>query len=164
MDISNESENQSNNGALIYVCETCRKTFSSHEFLKIHMNYVCGQKNYKCQICRKPFGESEELKKHMKIVHNETQKKHKWYKCDKCEKSYVRQAGLKKHLKDHKDLNLNVKQHKCVPCGKIFRFEKNFNEHIEIVHEEGKDKNCEIIEIEDDENEIIEIEYDKRVL
>lgn len=135
----------------INACKNCGKTFDSDEVLKVHMNYICGQKNYRCQICRKPFGESEELNKHLKIVHNETLKKDKY----KCHKAYVRQAGLKNHLLiDHEGLELKVKERKCVPCKKIFRYEDQINEHIRIDHEEKKDKNLTDNEISEPEQHV----------
>lgn len=50
-------------------CQLCDKGFVSKSYLKMHMLYHTGQKNFTCTICNSKYYKSSHLKRHIQNVH-----------------------------------------------------------------------------------------------
>ena len=53
-----------------YKCESCGKSFSTAQYLKMHIHTIHeGHKDYKCESCGKSFSQAGNLKTHIKRAH-----------------------------------------------------------------------------------------------
>ena len=67
-----------------YKCESCGKSFTGKQYLKIHIHTIHeGHKDHNCESCGKSFSQAGNLKKHIHTIHQG----HKKYKCEYCDKS-----------------------------------------------------------------------------
>ena len=86
-----------------------------------------------CKKCGKTFKTYITLKKHLaRGTHTKTRR----HKCDKCEKKFKTVYGLRYHIKNFHGIDDKAKT-ECNSCGKIFRFQKRFENLIIVkcVHE-----------------------------
>ena len=76
-------------------CGICKKGFSDHKCLKVHMRYHTGDRPYKCRICQKRFFHSSGLQKHLKKI-----KAKKPLECPECPKDFSLCSQLKAHVQN----------------------------------------------------------------
>ena len=130
----------------LHECEECKKSFSTGQALKQHINTIhddSSNENHKCHSCDKSFSKSEDLKRHTYKYHDGKDLFHKVqndYKCESCTKLFAKAEHLWRHIhtvhKGHKD-------HKCDSCGKSFITLQTLERHCHTVHDRDKDHKCE---------------------
>ena len=122
-----------------FPCLDCPSSFSSNADLKIHTNTVHeGLKPFQCSFCGSNFSRKNNLKTHIEIVHEGkkpsqvTVKKDKKFLCPECPSRFSSNADLKIHTQS---VHEGLKPFQCCFCGKTFSRKRNWNRHIESVHE-----------------------------
>ena len=88
-----------------YVCDLCRRTFSSQEKYSIHLRCHTGSKPFQCKICSKFYNHQSNLINHMKTHTLERSE----FKCSICTKKLDNEESFKNHLRIHS----NEKPFKC---------------------------------------------------
>lgn len=74
---------------------------------------------YPCNMCPKRFKERHHL-----IYHIRTHSGHRPYKCPICGKAFTQSSSLNTHKRTHwKDIN-------CLKCGKVFRKQTQYYNHV----------------------------------
>ena len=106
-------------------CNECGKTFRNQYVLKGHMYY--GHKTETpCTVCGKLVKQQDD---HMRSWHTDLSDKR--YKCDQCGKGFMDRTRFKQHT----DIHLNLRQHKCrAGCDIGFNDQNNRNQHEKRVH------------------------------
>ena len=121
-------------------CDICGKSFSSAQYLKIHIRTVHeGHKDYKCESCGKSFTQASTLKKHSahgkECLKRQMKKHKKKIRCiiNNCQDSFDSIIELREHKKDkHAD---DIKNFNCEHCGKPYNNRPSLNRHVKAVHE-----------------------------
>ena len=154
-------------GAKTHKCDICDKSFQYSRNLREHKENVHRETENQDKTTEitesnieksidEIIAESAKIAKNtenLEDINEITPKTIKWkFPCHLCNKQFSDKLYLNRHIKIVHEAY--VKENKCVPCGKNFITINLLKEHIHYVHEKEKDKNCEIIEIKDDENEI----------
>ena len=147
-----------------WLCEFCKKDFSSQSDLKMHVSRIHeGKKPFKCIICNTSFAYKKDLNEH-KVRNHEMSY---LYNCGNCNSGFFRKPELLEHVlsshegkgaeiyqttketnseksqKDPKKETTTCGEGKflvgCAMCGKNFSEANKLAEHIESVHK-GKQK------------------------
>ncbi|KAG5683243.1 hypothetical protein PVAND_012536 [Polypedilum vanderplanki] len=84
-------------------CPQCDKSFVNKSYLKMHMLYHTGEKNFTCVICSSKYYKSSHLKRHIQNVHL----KLRLLKCDYCASDFVRKETYKSHIISHHKRHLS---------------------------------------------------------
>ncbi|CAL8128501.1 unnamed protein product [Orchesella dallaii] len=137
-----------------FACHLCQAKFTAKTTLKSHLNNLHGKpkgkeftpgdgelpNNFKyphnCMSlnCGERFATEVELKVHVErshFVENE-----QVFMCKLCGKVFANQTRLTRHYLIH----TKEKPHKCHVCSKAFAHKSTLKEHLEAIHDEGKDK------------------------
>jgi len=146
-----------------FFCDECGTNFRSKAKFDEHSVLHLGFKPYKCSKCGKSYFTSKELEKHSanhkkeiirlykcerciehffylgKITEHMQEKHPNYlpYKCKECELEFPRSESLEVHEKSHVVFS---EPPSCEFCGKKFRKKFSLKRHIEMFHEEVKDK------------------------
>ena len=142
-----------------WLCEFCKKDFSSQTDLKIHVSRIHqGKKPFKCIFCNTAFAYKKDLNEH-KVSNHEMVVP---YACGNCNSGYWRKQELFEHVSSsHEGKGAEIYQTKvetdsektqidqkketitrverkflvgCAMCGKNFTEAKKLAAHIESVH------------------------------
>ena len=142
-----------------WLCEFCKKDFSSQTDLKIHVSRIHeGKKPFKCIICNTAFAYKKDLNEH-KVSNHEMVVP---YDCGNCNSGFWRKQELFEHVSSsHEGKGAEIYQTKvetdseksqidqkketitcakekflvgCAMCGKNFTEAKKLAAHIESVH------------------------------
>ena len=105
---------------LPFICNKCRKSFSSKSDLRKHEIFHNGQRHFVCSECGKKFFTQTHLNRHQMIHTGE-----KPYVCGKCDKSFSQNVSLLNHKLTH----TGERPHLCIECGKSFAVRGNFKVH-----------------------------------
>ncbi|CAH1982949.1 unnamed protein product [Acanthoscelides obtectus] len=98
------------------ICDVCLKIFTKLKYLLVHLESHTGK--FICYDCNKVFTRKETYQHHSCTSFFS-------FKCPYCDKLFYQQKGLNHHVKVYHD-----KKFMCtVSCGKIFRSEKELNDH-----------------------------------
>jgi len=142
-----------------YVCDQCKKRFSSNSNLVQHMNihtdkYNCtecgkscasvthlavhrrshsGEKPFECSVCHKRFRRSINL-----VIHSRIHSGEKPYKCRVCDKAFSHSGDLTTHVRVH----TGEKPHKCSVCEKSFGKASDLRRHERRVHSNSRLYHC----------------------
>ncbi len=92
----------------IYTCNTCKKSFPNHIYLRLHTRIHNPDYKKTCTVCNKKVAQ---MYQHMRTIHSKIQEK---YSCHLCEKSYNLKGNLKRHLRSHTGENYYKT---CPICG-----------------------------------------------
>lgn len=137
--------------AKTFVCDTCRKAFTSQKYLDTHVQTHTTPKLFNCKFCPEIFDERKDLHQHNKlhinerpylcsecgqrflrndylVIHMRRHKGEKPYKCRFCEKCFPRATDLTVHERYHTD----AKTHLCTTCGKGFHRAYNLLVHMRV--------------------------------
>ncbi|KAK6303333.1 hypothetical protein J4Q44_G00257870 [Coregonus suidteri] len=119
-------------------CPTCRKTFLSKYYLKVHNRRHTGEKPFACSKCGKRYYRKENLLDHqarnckcgekVKAVHN----------CLQCPMSFDRVVDLRLHTVSHTGEMPN----KCMSCSEQFMRKKDLRNHEIKIHGAPKPHAC----------------------
>ncbi|XP_048479958.1 zinc finger protein 62 homolog [Plutella xylostella] len=117
-----------------FVCDTCKKIFTTKRILIQHMLIHNDDKPFECDICKKTFNQITNLKSH-KLLHTGE----KPYMCGNCKKSFRHSSTLK----NHELIHTGEKLFQCDNCTKTFYRRSNLKSH-KLVHSGEMPFQCEI--------------------
>ncbi|KAG7306885.1 hypothetical protein JYU34_008355 [Plutella xylostella] len=117
-----------------FVCDTCKKIFTTKRILIQHMLIHNDDKPFECDICKKTFNQITNLKSH-KLLHTGE----KPYMCGNCKKSFRHSSTLK----NHELIHTGEKLFQCDDCTKTFYRRSNLKSH-KLVHRGEMPFQCEI--------------------
>lgn len=119
-----------------FVCNICKKAFSTKGHLTRHINavhnkikdYVCGRDG-----CKSAFSDKSKLDRHIKAVHNKI--KDNVCDIDGCTKAFSEKSDLDQHLSNIH--NIDVKWFYCPQDGCKYKCKKNakIKEHLANIHD-----------------------------
>ncbi|GBP11306.1 Zinc finger protein 595 [Eumeta japonica] len=122
-----------------FKCESCDKSFSRIDVLRMHNFIHTGEKPYKCNFCEYACRDPTSLKRHearhMGILPQ--------YRCQICKYKCEKKWALKQHVAE-KHLNLDVRKYKCGQCEKNYKKKVLLNNHIRSVHDQCKPYQCDV--------------------
>ena len=96
-----------------YLCQTCKKSFKTKSYMRIHQKYIHGAlRAFSCDICNQTFHIKSAQLSHMR--NHSDDKKHI---CSKCPKGFVTNGELILHSSVH----TTEKRFDCGTCGKKFK-------------------------------------------
>jgi len=122
-------------------CPICETTFSSQNFLDVHMKRCrkkvpCGKNQrpvggrIKCidPSCDKTFAgpKRTNMFKHFRAEHLD-----KKFPCTSCNKVFTRSDNMQQH---YRDVHLGEAAFKCITCGQLFNRNSALKKHVEEVH------------------------------
>ncbi|KAH3702804.1 hypothetical protein DPMN_077830 [Dreissena polymorpha] len=79
-----------------YICDVCRKEFSTNSRLKDHMNVHLGATPFSCNICDRKFSKRSSL-----TQHNRYHRDHRSFKCGYCSKKFNSKYACAVHERLH---------------------------------------------------------------
>nr|XP_033816282.1 zinc finger protein 2 homolog isoform X6 [Geotrypetes seraphini] len=103
-----------------YQCSQCDKSFNRTSSLRIHERMHTGEKPYECSHCDKKFSTTGNLRFHERIHTGE-----KPYICTECDKRFSHISTLK----NHKRIHTGEKPYKCSECDKSFNQRSHLRRH-----------------------------------
>ncbi|XP_055941964.1 zinc finger protein 239-like [Argiope bruennichi] len=109
-----------------YECAICRKKYSRKSYLIIHYRVHTGEKPHVCEFCNKGFSQKGCLK-----IHVRTHTGEKPYVCEVCNKGFSQKGDLKIHVRTH----TGEKPYKCPSCEESFINSSNCKKHHKRKHE-----------------------------
>ena len=63
-------------GVANFTCDTCKKSFKTEQYLKMHMLIHSSDKPFECDVCHASFNRKDKLKRHL-LIHDPIKR----YKC-----------------------------------------------------------------------------------
>ncbi|OXA38289.1 Zinc finger protein 26 [Folsomia candida] len=121
-------------------CPLCGKLVRSTN-LQFHIRTHSNKKDFLCPQCGKVFRSNRNLKLHMLEVHGQKEDKHI---CPHCGISCSRKWSLDQHIRMKHETPAE-KRFECQTCGKSYRQEPNFRQHMQMhTDERRKDFECPI--------------------
>ncbi|XP_055941958.1 zinc finger protein 227-like [Argiope bruennichi] len=109
-----------------YECAICRKKYSRKSYLIIHYRVHTGEKPHVCEFCNKGFSQKGDLK-----IHVRTHTGEKPYVCEFCNKGFSQKGNLEIHVRTH----TGEKPYECPACEKSFIHSRDFKSHHKRKHE-----------------------------
>jgi KRAB domain-containing zinc finger protein len=122
------SDEDKEDGTLVYKCQQCGKLFSCKKYLTEHKNIHTGERPHECGVCNKRFTQSSGLRNHMKIHRNHHDDGKKTFVCEwqDCGKEFKSLLNLRRHFKTH----TGERRYACVVCDRRFAFPFTLRRHI----------------------------------
>lgn len=127
-----------------YICDLCRKAFTSDNRLKRHQNLVHsdgGKEDettkvgkYVCEVCSKRFISQSRLRLHV-VTHTGE----KPFSCDICGQKFSHPTNKSRHMKTH----TGDKPYVCLFCGKSFPVKHYLKDHV-VKHTGEKPHECKL--------------------
>ena len=101
--------------------------------IREHLRKHTGEKSFVCSECGDRYKTKQGLDDHIKRHKNIFD-----YPCDTCEEKFVSKGTLKQHTKV---VHIKIEPVVCAECGRGFKFNQNYKEHIKL-HTGEKDIKC----------------------
>ena len=124
-------------GSRPFLCDFCKKEFTTNSNLTRHKLLHTGKKPHKCDICYTTFSQSCHLNSHKR-----THTGDRPYKCDVCDNAFSRISNLKRHRRKH----THEKPYQCNVCEKTFSDSSNLKQHKRI-HSGEKPYQCDMCDM-----------------
>ncbi|CAH2987595.1 unnamed protein product [Chilo suppressalis] len=118
-----------------YVCETCGRVFTRHDYLHKHRLTHTGTKQHACPHCGYRTSQKSSLTVHIRKHTGERP-----YSCDLCPQRCISSSNLRAHRRRH----LGDKKFECTICSKRFGYKISLEEHVESVHERSQTYPCDV--------------------
>ena len=121
-----------------FLCEICKKPFSTNGNLKNHIQTIHHNKRpFKCSFpnCDKAYPNQNRLE-----THKRTHEGLKPFQCALCNKTFNEKGNLKTHLLFHS----TFRPFKCKLCNKAYKIKGHLKEHFRIQHDKIKKFKCTI--------------------
>ena len=120
-----------------FTCGFCGKKLRSRSGLDQHLNVHTGIKPFKCEVpnCGKTFVCNANLTKHARVHSDE-----KPYVCEVCEQGFKRNQSRKDHMANKHGKGV-VKKYECEVCGRTFSQKVHMKQHVN-VHIDAKPHKC----------------------
>ncbi|XP_070539638.1 uncharacterized protein [Ptychodera flava] len=149
----------------IFMCQVCKKTFSSQTSLKSHLMTHMGARPFKCDLCSATFNRMGNYTRHRLIHTVNTNDDHR-YKCEFCDRKFLQKCDLKRHqhihdgtqpfrcdlcdkgfirksdLRVHKRFHTKEKPYVCPQCPKSFSQSGDLNRHVRSLHSNPESLKC----------------------
>lgn len=136
----NDNENSS--------ARSCASEFSGSALNDEPLNLLSnGKKDFQCSLCTTVFKRKINLKQHLSTVHRNS----RYFSCDICTKVFFTESELKQHESLHENERAETMTAKtkpsqsrkeCSTCQKTFQRYDSLLRHIELVHKERKQFQC----------------------
>ncbi|XP_014218858.1 protein krueppel-like [Copidosoma floridanum] len=120
------------NGARVFTCDVCNRSFGYKHVLQNHERTHTGEKPFECKECHKKFTRDHHLKTHMRLHTGE-----KPYHCDHCDRDFVQVANLRRHLRVH----TGERPYTCEVCNNKFSDSNQLKAH-QLIHKDEKPFEC----------------------
>jgi len=115
-------------GEITKACPECGKIFHSKNIYNEHMQTHF--KKHICEVCGHACSSSNSLKQHVMSRH--TPESQKPFYCKECDKGFV----YKGKFRDHMNIHLKLRPHKCFFCDEHFTDGSNVRTHMRQRHTE----------------------------
>ncbi|CAG0897966.1 unnamed protein product [Darwinula stevensoni] len=110
----------------LHSCPTCEKVFAKKKYMRNHLRYVHGPKNFKCKYCDKSFKWKHGLESHMY-----THCQRGGYECYLCDATFKGPSYLQRHVNRHYSKTRDKTFFYC-ECGKAFETKGAYEWHQEV--------------------------------
>ena len=101
------------------VCHSCRKSFETHELLRMHVKDHKQDYPYKCGLCGYSYNDIQDLIHHVDNIHQIIEKD--WYVCRLCPQKFLCEDNFQEHKKEHV----------CENCQLTIKIKENMKTHRE---------------------------------
>ncbi|XP_063930713.1 zinc finger protein 675-like isoform X1 [Zophobas morio] len=116
-----------------HMCSQCSSRFTSNSTLQQHIITLhTSQRDHVCETCGKRFASKTAM-----TVHSRSHSDERLYKCKSCDYAGRTASALYVHMSTHS-------QETCVceVCSKIFKSNRNLNDHLRRTHRKEKNHQC----------------------
>ncbi|CAG9134455.1 unnamed protein product [Plutella xylostella] len=118
-----------------YVCESCGKVFTRHDYLSKHKLTHSGAKQHVCAHCGFRTSQRSSLTIHIRKHTGERP-----FSCDLCPQRCVSSSNLLAHRRRHGGL----KNFECTICNKKFGYKASLDEHFASTHDRSSTHACQL--------------------